>query len=252
VRATAVTVAVVFVALCATFTVLAGGKSGKPRPRLQAAVARTEQVGSERYGIHVRLTRDGAPLSLHIHGQASRHTVSVNMHTGTVHLADGTSIPGRRGAALLDGQFLYELAPGGAAAYGPVHWLRLSVPSPSSSSDLRTVHALTPAPMLRVLESASARRSGPGTFRGTLAYDDPVVRNGLSSLTGGIQFRRLRFTVTVGSDGLVHRIVVIGRTADGRTALSLRAQLYAFGRGVHVTPPAPGTFLDRNLDRLKI
>jgi hypothetical protein len=237
--------AVVLVSL--SITLAAAGGHAAPKPGLARAVERTGQAGSERYTIHVRMTRGGEPVSLHIRGQASRHTISVKMHMGSVKLPDGTTLPGPNGAALLDGPFLYERAPSLLAVAGGVHWLRLAVPTLApSSEDLSAVNSMTPAPILRVLDAARIAPAAEGsrTFHGTIAYDDPAVRTGLAKLTGGLEFRGLRLSAVVGSDGLVHRVVLTGRTADGRTTLSLRAYLYGFGRPVHVTPPAPGSFVD--------
>jgi hypothetical protein len=89
-----------------------------------------------------------------------------------------------------------------------------------------------------------------GVFRGTVAYDDRVVRRGLSSLTSDIEFRDLRITAWVGRDGLLHRIRLTGRTADRSTALHLDARLYAFGSRVRVQPPAADAFLDPKREQL--
>ncbi len=83
-----------------------------------------------------------------------------------------------------------------------------------------------------------------------LAYDDPVVVAALQGLMGGIQFRDLRVTAWVGRDGLLHGIRIAGRTADRKTTFELKATLFAFGRAVHLTPPAEGTFVDRQLQQL--
>ena len=65
------------------------------------------------------------------------------------------------------------------------------------------------------------------------------------AMTGGIEFRSLRFEATVGSDGYIHDVKMTGRTADGSRALSISLRLYAFGRPVSLTPPAEGTFMDQ-------
>jgi hypothetical protein len=44
--------------------------------------------------------------------------------------------------------------------------------------------------------------------------------------------------------------VLTGHTADRRTSLVISARLYGFGRPVHVSPPAPGTFMDDSLAQL--
>jgi hypothetical protein len=66
-------------------------------------------------------------------------------------------------------------------------------------------------------------------------------------VTGGIQFRDLRVVATLGGDGLVHSITISGRTADSSVLFRLDARLFAFGKPVSVTPPAEGTFIDKQL-----
>jgi hypothetical protein len=228
------------------FAFTAGGHAGA-RPDLDAAAARTATAASARWVIHVRMTHAGEPVSLHIRGQSGPHMLSVKMRLGDSVLADGTKVPGMNGAALLDGPYLYERAPGALALYGAIRWLRLRVGSlPAGGNDLDAVRSLSPVPLLRVLRHARLARLRPGSrsFHGTLAYDDPSVRAGLAKLTGGLEFRGLRISGLVGRDGLVHRVVLTGRTADGKTTLSLRAHLFAFGTRFHVKPPPPGTFID--------
>lgn len=245
-------IAVVFAAFAVWLAAAGGGRDAEATPSLAAAVERTAHAPSEHFGIHVTLARGDTPVSLHIRGQASRQTISVKMAMTAVQLSDGTRVQGPKGAALLDGPFLYERAPEGMALYGKIRWLRLAVPSLApSSAALRAVHAMTPSPLLDVLRAAHMGPVGSGgrSFRGTIAYDDPAVRDGLEKLTGNIELRDLRVQALVGGDGLVHRVGITGRTADGKTRFALSARLFAFGEGVHVTPPAPGTFLDEH-DRL--
>ena len=212
-------------------------------PSLADAAAHTERVASARYAIDVRLVRADGPVSLHIQGRTGPHTISVALRQGPMKLPDGTPLPGPRGAALIDGPFLYERAPSGIALYGRIRWLRLRLSDLSpASEELRAVHAMTPLPLLELLKAARTR---PGELHGTIAYDDPSVR-GIAGLMAGLEFRNLRISAGVGGDGLVHRLVLTGRTADRATTLSLRARFFAFGRPVHVTPPAGGTFLDEH------
>jgi hypothetical protein len=239
-------------ALSATFAV-AGGGSATPKSErsLSAAAAKTEAAASERYAIHVRLTRQGTPMALHIRGQASAHTVSVAMRMNDLTLDDGTVVPGPNGAALLHGPFLYERAPSNIAVNGDVQWLRLPVASLSpGSADLATVRSMSPAPLLRLLRAVHVV---PGknelAFNGWIAYGDRAMRR-LSRLTGALEFRHLRVSAVAGHDGRVHRIVLTGRTADGKTTLSLRARLFAFGKPVHVTPPKPANFMDEQLAQM--
>jgi hypothetical protein len=250
-KAIALGVVALAAALSATFAVASGGHAA-PKPGLASAVGRTEAAPSERYAIHVRIVRSGTPLSLHIRGQASRRTVSVKLRMSDLKLDDGTVVPGPDGAALLDGGFLYERAPSNLAVQGDVQWLRLTVAAlPPQSDDMVAVRSMTPVPLLRVLRAAHIARTPEGAraFHGTIAYDAAAMRR-LSKLTGDIEFRNLRVSALVGRDGLVHRIVLTGRTADKRTTFSLRAQLFAFGKPVHVIPPKPGTFMDERLEQV--
>jgi len=167
--------------------------------------------------------------------------------------ADGTKVPGPSGAALLDGPFLYERAPDNIVVQGTLRWLRLSTARLSKASDdLQAVRAMTPSPLLRVLGEAHMWQAGTRLYRGTVAYDDPIVRTALARLTGGIEFRHLRLSAFVGRDGLLHRLLLTGRTADRKTTLQLSARFYSFGRPVHVSPPAPGTFMDEDLLQLRL
>ncbi len=76
------------------------------------------------------------------------------------------------------------------------------------------------------------------------------MRTAITRLSGGVEFRDLRVTAQVGTDGLVDGIGVTGTTADRATTLDIEARLYAFGRPVHLTPPAEGTFVDQQLTQL--
>jgi hypothetical protein len=137
--------------------------------------------------------------------------------------------------------------------FDKVRWLRVRVVDLSpTSSELKAVHALTPEPLLRVLGEArtSRVRPGAGLYRGTVAYDRPLVRSSLAQLTGGTEFRGLRISAYVGRDGHVHRLLLTGRTADRKSTLSLSARFYGFGRPLHVKPPPPGTFMDDKLVQL--
>jgi hypothetical protein len=227
--------------ICATATVIAlpvAGAEAAARPGLRPALARTAHAPSLRYRLRVRIVRDGTPLALHVRGQASRSTISIRLQTGD----------GRSGAALLDGPFLYELAPNGLVVVGKIRWLRVSLRHLSArADDLKAVHAMTPAP----LGEAHLRQAGARLYRGAVAYDDPIVRTALARLTNRIEFRQLRVSAFVGRDGLVHRVLLTGRTADGKTTLAFSARLFAFGRPVHVSPPAPGTFMDEELAQLQ-
>src|SRR3954469_21341706 len=237
--------------VAATFAV-AGGGHAVPKRGLTAAVSKTEAASSVRYTIHVRLTRQGKPMALRIRGKAAEQTLSVAMRMSDLTLDDGTVVPGPTGAALLDGPFLYERAPSNVSVDGPVKWQRLAVWTlRAGSPDLAAIRSMSPAPLLRVLRAAhtgQASRGGP-VFRGSIDYDDRAVRR-LARLIGDLEFRHLRVAAVLGGDEGVHRLVLTRRTADGMTTLSLRARLFGFGKPVHVTPPKPGTFVDRQLAQI--
>lgn len=225
------------------YAAVAGGAS---RPSLARATARTAHVATQHYAVDVRITKDNVPLTLHIHGAKAPHTIDVRVKMSNITLPDGSVMPGPSGAELLDGPFLYERAPSTVLVVGAVHWLRLPVSSLSPSSGaLRSLHDMTPAPLLRILAESRSRPTGARVFGGPVAYDDPIVRNALTGLTGGIEFHHLRITAWLGRDGLVHHVLLRGVTADGRNTLRLNAWFFGFGQPVSVTPPAQGTFLDR-------
>jgi hypothetical protein len=243
--------AAVAASVAAAFAVAGGGHAAS-RAGLAAAVAKTEAAPSMRYRIHVRLTRDGVPMALHVRGQAGLHTVSVAMRMSDFALDDGTVVPGQTGAALLDGPFLYERAPSSIAAVSRIRWKRLAVWTlPAGSPDLAAIRSMSPTPLLRVLRAAHTQRAAGSAraVRASIAYDDRAVRR-LEELIGNLEFRHLRLSAVLGRDGRVHRIVLTGRTADGSTTLSLRARLFGFGKPVHVTLPKPGTFVDQQLAQI--
>lgn len=236
------------VALIVITTLIAAGSialaargSAASKPGLSEALAKTAQVPSLRYALHVRITKSGTPLTLHVRGQSDARTISIRLATSGV-----------SGGEMLDGPFLYEQAPEGIVVFGKVRWLRVALTRlPPRSDALTVLHALTPTPLLRIVgKGRLAASSGGAVYRGPVAYDDPVVRDGLSRLTGGMEFRGLRLTVHVTKAGLIDRLAVRGKTADGSSTLELKARLYAFGRPVHVTPPKPGTFMDEQLPQL--
>jgi hypothetical protein len=232
----------------------AAGGDAAPKPGLRTALARTAAVSSQRYAFTVRITKkDAMPLVLRVRGQQNADTISVHLNLSDMTMPDGTTVAASGSAALLLGPFLYEQAPSGVVLLGKARWLRLHVAdlSPDSAA-LKAVHALTPAPLLRVIGEARMTQAGPDArlYRGTVAYDNPLVRSALARLTGGTEFRRLRISTYVGRDGLIHRLLLTGRTADRASTLSLSARLFAFGRPVHVKPPPPGTFIDDKLVQL--
>jgi hypothetical protein len=230
--------AAAIVAACSIFLATARGNAA-PKPGIHLALARTAHVPSLRYAFRVGIREYGVPLALHVRGQSDGRTISVRLATA-----------GLAASELLDGPFLYEQAPDGMAVYGKWRWLRMNVDQlPARSQAIEVVHALTPEPLLHVIAHARLRADG-ATYRGTVAYFDPVVRASLMKLTGGIEFRGLQITVDVGRDGLIHSVRLTGKTADRSSSFVLVARLYGFGRPVHVSPPKPGTFIDKQLVQL--
>jgi hypothetical protein len=231
----------------------ASGGDGARTVDPAAANARTARATSVHYAVAVTLTERKQPMTLHISGGSSQDGIAVRLRLDALRTKDGTTEPGTDGAVLTHAPFLYERAPSGLAVLGKVRWLRLSttglLPRSQTMSALR---ALTPAPILRVVAETKLRPAGTsGSFSGPVAYDDPVVVTALDRLTGGLQFRGLRVRVRVGADGLVHRVRIDGRTADGNSTFRLRARLYGFGRPVRIVPPKPGTFVDPGLEQLR-
>jgi hypothetical protein len=207
---------------------------------LAGALTRTSHLASLHYAVHIGISQNGTPFALHIRGQSDAHTVSVHFE------AQGMS-----GGELVYGPFLYEQAPDGIAVYGKVRWLRTTLSSlPANSRELKTLRALKIGSLLDVAERGHLTGNTAGhMFRGPVAYDDPVVRDSLAQLTGGIEFRKLRLTVSV-RRGLVDWVLLTGKTADGSSALTLAAHLFAFNRPLHLVPPKPGTFMDLELEQL--
>jgi hypothetical protein len=233
----------------------ATGRTSVRAVSLHDAMQRTAHVSSQRFAVDVRITKGRQPVTLHVRGASGPSALSMKMRTDDLTLPDGTVVPGMDGAVLVDGPFLYERAPNGMAV-GKLRWLRQRLADLSPASpDLSNIRNMTPVTLLQVLGEARMQRvplhaGDAWVFRGALAYDDPVVRRGLSSLTGNVEFRGLRITAWVGGDRLLHRLRITGRTADGASALRLDARLYAFGRHVHVQPPALGSFLDAKREQL--
>ncbi len=213
---------------------------------LAKALRSTVHVRSQHYTMQVAITRPQAPTTLTIRGRSGPGALSVHVGMSAV-LMDGTKIPGPDGAALVDGPFLYLRAPS-SISLGGVNWLRVNLATiKPGSSALRTIRDMSPAPLLRVLGEAHVASGHAGTYSGPVAYDDPIVRAALRHLTNGLEFRGLTVTARVGRDGFVHRIELRGRTPDGSATLHLTARLFDFGKPISVTPPKPGTFMDKQL-----
>jgi hypothetical protein len=230
----------------AILIVLAGTLIGTPvasagRPGLARAVRATESVASLRYSIVISVMRASLPAQMTLRGISGRGKLFVSARQAS----------GSEAAAMIDGPFFYERAPNGVAVDGTIRWLRIPIDAGGrSAAALDAVRTMTPAPLLRVLGESHATPTPGSGFAGKVNYDDPIVRTAITRLSGGIEFHNLRVTAALGGDGLIHGIRVTGVTADGTTTLDIQARLFAFGRPVHLTPPAEGTFMDQQLVQL--
>jgi hypothetical protein len=215
-----------------------GGRAAE-KPGLADALTRTSRLASLHYAVHVGISENGMPFALHIRGQSDAHTVSVHFKT-----------QGMSGGDLVYGPFLYVEAPDGVSVNGTIRWLRTPLAHiPANSRELATLRALKIGPLLAVVARGHLHANAAGTFRGPVAYDDPVVRESLEHLSGGLEFRTLRLTVHV-QRGLIDHLRLTGKTADGASTFSLAAHLFAFNHPLHLVPPKPGTFMDLELERL--
>jgi hypothetical protein len=230
----------------AILIVLAAALIGTPlasarTPGLGHALRATESASSFRYSIVISVVRSSFPAQLTLSGVSGRGKLFVSARQAS----------GSEAAAMIDGPFFYERAPNGVAVDGTIRWLRVPIDaSGRSSAALNAVRTMTPAPLLRVLGESHATPTRGSGFAGKVNYDDPIVRSAITRLSGGIEFHGLRVTGRLGDDGLIHGIRVTGITADGTTTLDIQARLFAFGRPVHLTPPAEGTFMDQQLMQL--
>jgi hypothetical protein len=205
------------------------------------AIRATEAASSVRYSIVVSVVRGGVPAQLVLRGVSGRGKLFVSARQAS----------GSVSAAMIDGPFFYERAPNGIAVDGTIRWLRVPIAAIGRSAPaLDVVRSLTPGPLLRVLGESHAAPTGGSGFSGKVQYDDPIVRSAITRFSGGIEFHDLRVLAKLGDDGLIHGIRVTGITADGMTTLDIQARLFAFGRTVHLTPPAEGTFMDQQLVQL--
>lgn len=230
------------------------GNTAKPRaPSLAEAAARTAHVQRQRFSMELTIVQNKTTHIVRASSASAPGTISVQLELDAVTLPTGDIIPSSSTAGLIDGPFLYERARDGLTI-GGANWVRLSIARIGSSSlALRGMHGMTAMPLLHVLGEAHAypiTRSA-SIFRGTVAYDDPIVVTALAPLTGGLQFRDLRVAAWIGPGGLVRHVRLTGHTADRTTTLLADAHLFGFGRPVHVTPPAEGAFLDQSLLKLR-
>src|SRR5262249_3838835 len=120
--------------------------------RLGSAVRATESAPSFRYAIAISVTRaEAPPTGLSIHGVSGRGQPFVHVR----------QIPGRDGAAMIDGPFLYERASSRVVVDRSIQWLRVPIASiGKASSVVNAVRSLTPLPLLRVLGESHAGPSG--------------------------------------------------------------------------------------------
>lgn len=241
--------------LCAASVALAAtGNTTKPRAlSLAQAAARTADIRRQRYDVELTLVQDKTTHIVRASSAIAPGTISVQLELDAVTLPTGDIIPSSSTAGLIDGPFLYERAPDGLTI-GGASWVRISLAKIGSSSlALRGMHGMTAMPLLHVLGEAHAYpiTRNASIFRGTVAYDDPIVVTALRPLTVGLQFRDLRVAAWIGPGGLVRHIRLTGRTPDRATTLLVDAHLFGFGRPVHVTPPAEGAFMDDSLLQLR-
>jgi hypothetical protein len=224
------------------FAFAASGGDGGRAVDIKTANAQTIAAKSVHYAVDVTLAKAEHPMTLRIRGGASDDRMAVHLTLGSTD-----------GRIMISKPFLYEKAPSSMQVFGDIHWLRLQMSGLSQHGQmLSTLRALTPTPLLHLIGEAKLRPTGKrGIWAGPVAYDDPIVRASLRDLGNGLEFRTLRLRVVVGKDGLVHRVRLTGRTADGKTTLNLRARLFSFGKPVSVTPPPPGTFIDPQLELLQ-
>lgn len=240
-----------FVSVLATMSAASAAVAATPDVSLVQAVNRTERAPTFRYVMTVSVARTNhAAVMLHIEGARSRTALTVHVQELSAALPNGVAVPGPQQSALIDGPFLYEGAPNGIAVYGKIRWLRLPVAriGPQAPA-LSAVRDLSPAPLMRLLDEwrHAKASSANGWFRGSVAYDDPIVLTALSGITHGIEFRDIHFAAHAGTEGYLHTISVTGRTADGLRTLRVDARLFAFGQPVRVKIPAEGTFMDQKL-----
>jgi hypothetical protein len=222
------------------FAAAGGNKDGVAD--VQMANALTAKATSVHYHVAITLKKSHAPMTLHIHGASQPGRLLAKLALGT-----------QTGTIMLDSNFLYESAPKGIVVLGNFSWLRMDVGrlTPHSQT-MSTLRSLTPAPLLRIVaESKLHALRRHDIFVGSVAYDDPVVRTALRDLANGYEFRELRLRVVVGRDGLIHRLLLEGRSADHKTTFVLRARLFGFGSPVKIPLPKQGTFMDPALERLQ-
>jgi hypothetical protein len=240
-----------FVSALAAASAAAAARPATPDLSLERAVRNTDGVSTLRYAMTISIARkDASTLNVRVRGTRGRASLAIHVQESATDVADGISVPGPHQSAIIDGPFLYEGAPNGIAIDGTIRWLRVPVARIGQEAPaMSNVRSLSPAPLLRLLDEwAHAKaRSADGWYRGTVAYDDPIVLAALSGMTGGIEFRNVRFSAHADRDGYLHTIRITGQTADGTRSLTIDARLYAFGWPVRVEVPGEGAFIDQKL-----
>src|SRR5689334_19092545 len=239
-RKTALISLVAAASFAGAFAFAAAGGNKDRIADVQTANAHTAKARSVHYHVAITLKKSTAPMTLHIRGASSQGRLLAKLALGS-----------QTGTIMLDSNFLYESAPKGIVVLGNFSWLRMDVGrlSPRSQT-MATLRSLTPSPLLHIVAEAKLHAlARHDVFVGTVAYDDPVVRTALRDLANGYEFRELRLRVVVGRDGLIHRLLLEGRSADHQTTFVLRARLFGFGTPVKLPLPAPGTFMDPKLEQ---
>jgi hypothetical protein len=228
----------------ASVSLAAGGGRAAKLHSFPTVVSRTAGAHSLGFKLTVQI-RDAAlqkPYTLHANG-AARGSSLENLY---VKIENGPTADTK-----LDGTFIYFRSTGTASEIGPL-WVRerLATLKPKAP-ELALVRQVSAQAILGVLPFAVAVRSGAGgVFHAVLPYANPYVRLALAGLEGNTEFRDLRLTAWSNRDGMLHRIRITGRTADGSKTISLLLGLGAYGKPVAVTPPRERDFLDVTLVKL--
>ena len=219
------------------------GRSAKAQD-FRGVVARTAGTRSLGFRLTVRIqdAQLARPYTLHASG-AARGSSLENLY---VRIDNGPTADTK-----LDGTFIYFRSTGTESEIGPL-WVRERLATlKSRAPELALVHQVSAAAILRVLPFAVGVTSGSGgVFLAVLPYANPYVRVALAGLEGNTEFRDLRLTAWANRDGMLHRIRITGRTADGAKSISLVLGLGAYGKPVAVKPPAESHFLDVTLVKL--
>ena len=232
-------------ALFAASVSLAAGSGRAAKVRdFRAVVARTagEQSLGFKLTVQIQDMELQKPYTLHASGATgagSLENLYVRIENGPV--AD----------TKLDGTFIYFRSTGTESEIGPV-WVRERLATlKSQAPELTLIHQVSAAAILRVLPDAVAVRPGAGgVFHAVLPYANPYVRIALAGLEGNTEFRDLQLTAWSNDKGMLRRVRITGRTADGSKTIALVLGLGAYGKPVSVKPPRQSHFLDVTLTKL--